>query len=64
MWNHNIDLEDISRDIERQLLLESGKMNQSWAALSGGERQRAAIGCALILSRSLQSQIEWDSRRK
>lgn len=50
--------------MERQLLLEDGKLNQAWSALSGGERQRAAIACALILSRSLQSQLEWDSHRK
>jgi hypothetical protein len=64
LTNIALDLEDITRDIEQQLLLESGKMSQPWTALSGGERQRAAIGCALVLSRSLQSQVEWDANRK
>lgn len=36
--------------MEDELLLESGKMGQPWAALSGGERQRAAIACALLLA--------------
>eukprot|EP00597_Dinobryon_sp_UTEXLB2267_P004529 CAMPEP_0170060906 /NCGR_PEP_ID=MMETSP0019_2-20121128/2678_1 /TAXON_ID=98059 /ORGANISM="Dinobryon sp., Strain UTEXLB2267" /LENGTH=563 /DNA_ID=CAMNT_0010266613 /DNA_START=294 /DNA_END=1985 /DNA_ORIENTATION=+ len=58
------DVAFLCRDMESQLLLEDGKLDQSWASLSGGERQRAAIGCALILTRSFQNQMEWDARRR
>lgn len=32
------------------MLLDAGKMSQSWSSLSGGERQRAIIACGVILS--------------
>jgi len=36
--------------MERQLLLQSGKLSQSWSALSGGERQRAIIACGVLVT--------------
>ncbi len=35
--------------MEKELLLDAGKLSQAWALLSGGERQRAIIACALVL---------------
>ena len=53
-----IDVESQCRKMEASILLDSGKMDQTWGTLSGGERQRCVIACALLLASTMDTNIK------